>query len=169
MSTGLEQAGDRFGRYIIERRIAVGGMAELFLARLDGPEDFSKRVVIKRILPRLRGNHQFTKMFTDEARLAARFSHPNLVQAFELAQIDDEPMLVMEFIDGKDVGAILKRSQREGVLVPIRIAAYIVGQVAQGLHAAHELLGKDGAPLNVVHRDISPENVLITRLGGVKV
>ncbi len=169
MDTGLEQAGDRLGRYIIERRIAVGGMAELFLARLDGPENFSKRVVIKRILPRLRGNHQFARMFSDEARLAARFSHPNLVQVFELAEYDDVPVMVMEYVDGKDLGALLKRSHRDRVLIPIRIAAYVIGQIAQGLHAAHELTGRSGRPLNVIHRDVSPENVLVTRMGGVKV
>ncbi|MEL6547884.1 MAG: serine/threonine-protein kinase, partial [Myxococcota bacterium] len=169
VGTGLEQAGDRLGRYIIERRIAVGGMAELFLARLDGPEGFSKSVVIKRILPRLRGNHQFTKMFADEARLAARFSHPNLVQVFELSEHDGEPILVMEFVDGTDVGSVLKRSHRERVLIPIRIAAYLIGQVAQGLHAAHQLTGKRRRPLNVIHRDVSPENILVTRMGGVKV
>ncbi|MEO1482706.1 MAG: serine/threonine-protein kinase [Myxococcota bacterium] len=169
MTTGLERSGDRLGRYVIERRLAVGGMAELFLARLDGPEAFSKKVVIKRILPRNQGNHQFTKMFLDEARLAGRFSHQNLVQTFELAEVDGEPMLVMEYIDGRDLAALLSFAHRERQLVPIRIAAYLVGQIAQGLHAAHELTDDQGEKLNVIHRDVSPENVLMTRMGGVKV
>ncbi|MEE8408433.1 MAG: serine/threonine-protein kinase [Myxococcota bacterium] len=159
----------RFGRYVLERRLAIGGMAEVFLGRIEGPEGFEKKVVIKRILPHLQQDSNHVEMFLDEARLAARFNHPNLIQVYELARIDDQYCLAMEYIDGKDVAAILDESLRLKRSIPYPIVATIVAHAAEGLHYVHELRTDDGDPLNVVHRDISPANIIVTWSGGVKI
>jgi serine/threonine-protein kinase len=159
----------RFGRYLLERRLAIGGMAEVFLGRIEGPEGFQKKVVVKRILPHLQDDDNHVKMFLDEARLAARFDHPNLIQVYELARIEDQYCLAMEYIEGEDVAAILDESLRLGRQIPVDIAAYIVSSAAEGLHYVHELTTENGDPLNVVHRDISPANVIVTWRGGIKI
>jgi eukaryotic-like serine/threonine-protein kinase len=159
----------RFGRYLLDRRLAIGGMAEVFLGRIEGPEGFEKRVVIKRILPHLQDNENHVQMFLDEARLAARFNHPNLVQVYELARIDNQYCLAMEYIEGEDVAAILDQCLRQKRRLPFGVLVYIVTGAAEGLQYAHGLLTPAGAPLNVVHRDISPANIIVTWRGGVKI
>ncbi|MFC1611202.1 protein kinase [Myxococcota bacterium] len=159
----------RFGRYLLERRLAMGGMAEVFLGRIEGPEGFQKKVVVKRILPHLQHDDNHVKMFLDEARLAARFDHPNLIQVYELARIEDQYCLAMEYIEGEDVAAILDESLRLSRAIPIDIAVYIVGCAAEGLHYVHELTTETGDALNVVHRDISPANIIVTWRGGIKI
>jgi len=159
----------RFGRYVLERRLAIGGMAEVLVAHFEGPEGFAKKVVIKRMLPHLLHNESFLHMFLDEARLAAKFNHPNLVQVYELTKIDDQFCLIMEYIEGDDVASILDKCLSKNTIIPIEIAASIVSFAAEGLHYAHELTQDDGRQLNVVHRDISPANIIVTWRGGVKV
>ncbi len=159
----------RFGRYLLERRLAMGGMAEVLLGRIEGPQGFQKRVVIKRILPHLQGDENHIQMFLDEARLAARFDHPNLIQVYELARIENQFCLAMEYLEGEDVAAILDESLRLNRKVPLRIAAGIIAAAAEGLHYAHELTTENGEALNVVHRDISPANIIVTWRGGVKI
>ncbi|MBI3180221.1 MAG: serine/threonine protein kinase, partial [Deltaproteobacteria bacterium] len=159
----------QFGRYQLERRLALGGMAEVFLARIEGPEGFAKRVVIKRLLPHLRDDREQVQMFLDEAKLAARFNHPNLVQIYELARIDDQYAFVMEHIEGEDVASILDANLRRKTQVPFEMAAYITAGAALGLHYVHELGDDEGRPLHVVHRDVSPANIIVTRSGGVKI
>lgn len=158
-----------FGRYLLERRLAMGGMAEVFLGKIEGPEGFQKQVVIKRVLPHLRDDERHVQMFLDEARLAARFNHPNLIQVYELANIDGQYCLSMEYIDGEDVAVILDECVRLNRHIPFGIAASIIAAAAEGLHYVHELRDDRGQPLNVVHRDISPANIIVTRGGGLKV
>jgi serine/threonine-protein kinase len=157
------------GKYTLVRKLATGGMAEVFLARADGPMGFQKQLVVKRILPHFAEDQQFVQMFLGEARLAAQLNHPNLVQIFDFGQADGQYYLAMEYIDGPNL-RVLNRAMRESDgPVPLAIAARIICLAAEGLHFAHELRDEDGRPTNLVHRDISPDNVLVSRTGGVKV
>ena len=158
----------RFGRYTLERRLAMGGMAEVFLGRIEGPSNFQKQVVIKRILPHLRDDPRFVDMFVDEARLAARFNHPKLVQVYELAKVENQYCVAMEYIEGKDLATIMAQSEQRSKQIPFSFACYVAAGVAEGLHYAHELLNDHGEPLRVVHRDVSPANIIVTAHGGVK-
>ena len=144
-------------------------MAEVFLGRIEGPEGFEKRVVIKRILPHLQDDPNHIQMFLDEAKLAARFDHPNLVQVYELARINNQYCLAMEYIEGEDVAAVLDECLRQKRKLPYGVIAYVITGAAEGLHYAHGLTTDDGTPLNVVHRDISPANIIINWRGGVKI
>jgi serine/threonine-protein kinase len=158
-----------FGKYILLRRLAVGGMAEIFLAKSTGAEGFQRDVVIKRILPSYSEDEAFISMFIDEARIAARLHHANIVQIFDFDRIDDSYYIAMEFIDGQDLRKILDRGKQFGKpMTPIRVA-HTVADIAAGLRYAHSIRGDDGQPLNLVHRDISPHNVLISFSGEVKV
>ena len=159
----------RFGRYYLDRRLAMGGMAEVFLGRIAGPEGFEKRVVLKRMLPHLVGDDTYTEMFLDEARLAARLNHPNLIQVYELDEVDGQYCLAMEYLDGQDIASILETSLKLKKQIPLEITLSIVAAVADGLHYAHELRTDSGESLNVVHRDISPANIFTTWRGAVKV
>jgi serine/threonine-protein kinase len=159
----------RLGRYLLDRRLAVGGMAEIFLGRIPGAAGFEKRVVIKRILPIRDQDERFTTLFINEARVLCRLAHPNLVEVFGFEEIDGQYCLIMEFIEGHDLRALLDESDRLGHPVPLSIAAWLVAEAAAGLHAAHIATDERGASLGVVHRDISPENVIVSMHGRVKV
>ncbi|RMH38715.1 MAG: serine/threonine protein kinase, partial [Deltaproteobacteria bacterium] len=159
---------ERIGRYEVIRRMAVGGMAEIFLARATGIEGFEKRVVVKRILPHLADSPEFVSMFLDEARLAATLHHANIAQVYDIGIDGDSYFFAMEYIEGKDVRHVRKRLRRRGESLPLPHALHIALGVAAGLHAAHERRGHDGRPLHIVHRDVSPSNVLVTFDGGVK-
>jgi serine/threonine-protein kinase len=158
-----------FGRYTLVRKLAVGGMAEVFLARADGPMGFQKRCVVKRILPHFSDDPSFVQMFLGEARLAAELNHPNLVQVFDFGEVEGQYFIAMEFIDGPNL-RVLNREvrQRRGPL-KLPLAARIISLAAEGLHFAHELTDETGALVNLVHRDISPDNILVSRTGSVKV
>jgi serine/threonine protein kinase len=160
--------GQRLGRYELVRRLAVGGMAEVYLAYVTGPGDFRKVVAIKRLLPQHALDPQLLRMFLDEARLMARLSHANVPQ---VTDVDDGvggavPYFVMEYIHGTDLRGVLNAA---GGPLPIEQALAITEAVAAGLHHAHEQRGGGGQPLEIVHRDVSPSNVLISFDGGVKV
>jgi eukaryotic-like serine/threonine-protein kinase len=154
-----------YGKYQLLQRIAVGGMAELFLAQdpMTG-----ERLVIKRILPYLSNEAEFVQMFLDEARIASQLHHPNIIQVLELGQLEDAIFIAMELVDGVDLRKILQEEEKRGRTLPIEIAAYIVAQICAGLHYAHNCLGLDGRPLGVVHRDVSPQNVMVGFDGRVK-
>jgi hypothetical protein len=144
-------------------------MAEVMLARTTGMGGFEKLFVVKRILPELATNQEFVRMFLDEARIAASLQHPNIVQTFEVDLVDGAVFSAMEFLQGQDVDAIVRRARERGEPIPLEASLAIVQGTAAGLHYAHERRGSDGEPLGIVHRDVSPHNVFVTYDGGVKV
>src|SRR5512139_3456388 len=158
----------KFGKYTLVAKLAEGGMAEIFLARLGGVAGFEKLVCIKRILPSYAQDEEFVSMFLGEAKIAARISHPNVCQVFELGVLEGQYYIAMEYLEGVPVSAFRRRDR---YLVPPdpRLVVGIALQACEGLHHAHQLKGPDGQFLGVVHRDISPQNLFITADGIVKV
>jgi serine/threonine protein kinase len=156
-------------RYRVLEKIASGGMAEVFRAESAGLEGFKKTVAIKRVLPHLSEKKQFIGMFLDEARLSAHLSHSNCVQVFDIGVGDNTYFIVMEFVDGADLKAIIDQSRRGGQPFPLELAALICLRICEGLSYAHEATDGRGHTLGIVHRDMSPPNVLITRHGEVKI
>src|ERR1700730_13039643 len=157
------------GKYKLVRLIASGGMAEVYLARQAGAAGFEKLVCLKRILPHLARDKQFVEMFLNEARLAARLDHPNIVSIFDLGEANGNYFIAMEFIARPSPRAAAKRALERGERLPIPEIVKIVSMAAAGLHYAHELTDASGKPLGLVHRDISPDNVLVHRNGAAKV
>ena len=156
------------GRYELLTRLATGGMAELFLARERGLAGLQRLVVIKRILPHLAEEPSFVEMFLREARIVARLSHPNVVQIYELGQEGGTYYIAMEYIHGSTLRELLLLAQEKDLTVPLDVGLTVLDQACRGLHAAHELCGLDGKPLGLVHRDISPHNLMCTTEGHVK-
>ncbi len=156
------------GKYTLVRHIATGGMAEIWLAEQTGPGGFNKELVIKRILPHLAKDKHFTDMFLDEARLVAQLTHPHIGQIFELGEIEGSYFIAMEYIDGVDLSKLMLLLQGMGQAIPIENAVRIVCDVLAALEYAHEFTDRDGTPLGLVHRDISPQNVLVSNDGAVK-
>ncbi|MBX7084477.1 MAG: serine/threonine protein kinase, partial [Nannocystaceae bacterium] len=165
---GPSAASDRLGRYELLRRLGSGGMAEVHLARAAGLEGFQKLLVLKRILPHLAADPEFVRMFLAEARLAAILDHPNVVQVFDIGREGAEFFFTMEYVYGENLQTILRASRRKGTVLPIELAIAIAMGAATGLHYAHERVGFDGMPLGLVHRDVSPTNVMVTYDGCVK-
>jgi serine/threonine protein kinase len=159
----------RFGKYNLIGKLGQGGMAEVFLAYVSGPAGFRKLTVIKRLHDHLLDEPGFIGMFLDEARLAARLNHPNVVQTYEVGEVDGQIFLAMEYLDGQPLDRVRKRSATQNVTPPPLIAARIVSEALDGLSYAHQLTDYDGTPLNVIHRDISPHNVFVTYEGMVKI
>jgi serine/threonine-protein kinase len=160
--------GTVVGKYQVLERLAVGGMAELWKARVAGEHGFEKLVVLKRILPHLAVDPGFVRMFVDEARLTARLDHPGIVQVFELGTDGDTPYIAMQLIDGLDVLALMRECARTGARLPAALAAVIARDVLDALDYAHGVTDDAGAPLGLVHRDVSPGNILVSRRGDVK-
>ncbi|RMG16138.1 MAG: hypothetical protein D6729_11375 [Deltaproteobacteria bacterium] len=160
---------ERLGRYRMGRRIAVGGMAEIFLGRMEGAAGFQKEVVLKRILPHLAEDREFVEMFRDEARLAARLSHVNIAQVFDFDEEDGVLFLAMEYVHGKDLRRVQVAARDAGLRITPMRATHIAREVARGLAHAHGLRADDGTPLGIVHRDISPQNILVSFAGEVKI
>ena len=161
-------AGSRLGKYEIIKRLATGGMAEIFLARVSGLPGFQKMVVIKRILPQLATNDDFIEMFLDEARIAATLQHPNVVQMYDVGVVDGNYFIAMEYLHGEDVRSIQKTLWKRDEKLPLEHALNVMIGICSGLHYAHDKVGFDGKPLNIVHRDVTPQNVIVTYDGGVK-
>jgi len=151
-----------FGSYKILKKIATGGMAEVFLAKRVGVKGFEKLLAIKRILPQFSQNEEFISMFIDEARLVARLNHRNIVHIYDFGNQEDSYYIAMEYISGKDLRSILKKSKERGKRLPVAQLAYIITEAAKGLEYAHHLKDPSGTPLQVIHRDISPQNILIS-------
>jgi eukaryotic-like serine/threonine-protein kinase len=156
-------------RYRVLEKLASGGMAEVFLAESAGLEGFKKRVAIKRVLPHLSEKKRFISMFLDEARLSAHLSHSNCVQVFDIGVGDNAYFIVMEYVDGADLKAILESLRKRGREIPPEDAVFICIKICEGLCYAHELKDSDGKAFGVVHRDVSPPNVLITKNGEIKI
>ena len=157
-----------FGRYQLLERLAVGGMAELFKARVFGSHGFQKAVVIKKILPHLAVDTSFVNMFIDEAKITARLEHPKIAQVLELGTIEQQLYIAMEFVDGADVLAILRSLAIRKQALPAQLAVHIAAEVLDALDYAHMAKDESGRLLGIVHRDISPSNVLVSRRGDVK-
>ncbi len=166
---GDEQLPRKFDRYNLLKKLATGGMAEIYLAKQSGLEGFEKVVVLKRILSHLAQDEEFVSMFLDEARIAAKLSHPNIVQIYDLGKADGTYYIAMEYVSGRNVQHIIGKQQDRGEPIPVEHVCRIVAGVCDGLHYAHSRKDYDGTPLNIVHRDISPQNVLVSFAGGVKV
>jgi serine/threonine protein kinase len=158
----------RLGRYELIRPLGKGGMGEVFLAEQVGPKGFSKMVVVKRIRPELAKDPHFVKMFLEEAWIAASLTHPNIAQIFDLAQEGNEFWMAMEYVHGRTLENALHTVVSRGETIDPPIAAWLCAQVLRGLHYAHELRDVSGKPMHMVHRDLSPDNVLVTFTGGVK-
>src|SRR5262245_42164237 len=156
------------GRYQILDRLAVGGMAELFKATLTGDHGFEKLVAIKKILPHLASDSSFVEMFRDEARITAQLDHRHIVQVFEYGTDADTPYIAMQYVDGLDVLALLRECARAQIRLPAELAALIARDVLDALDYAHNAIAADGRPLGIIHRDISPGNVLLSWRGDVK-
>jgi serine/threonine-protein kinase len=168
MDRAQSHSEETTGKYEVLSKLAEGGMAEVFLVKLKGPERFQKRLVMKRVRPELAFKDAYTDMFLDEARLVAQLQHDNIVQIFEVGFDGASYFLTMEYLIGTDCRELLHHTGSKAPL-PIEQALYIVSCAAAGLHHAHEARDSDGAPLNIVHRDISPSNIFVTRDGAVKV
>ncbi|MBX7102324.1 MAG: protein kinase [Myxococcaceae bacterium] len=159
---------EKLGKYRLLSLLATGGMGEVFLARLEGRAGFSKTVVVKRILRHLANDQGFIDMFRNEALLAAQLQHPNIVQIFELDREDDTWFIAMEHVHGRSLRATLQQAQAKQRRFPPRLAARVAAQALAGLHFAHRLTDERGKPLGILHRDVSPDNVLVSFTGEVK-
>jgi TonB family protein len=167
-SGSTQSEGNQFGQYIIEERIATGGMADVYKARMMGMEGFQKTVAIKRILSTLTDSDEFVRMFIDEAKLAAQLNHNNIIHIYDLGKVDRSHYIAMEYIEGRDLRSILSECRESGQRVPIELALYIADLLASALDYAHKKRDFDNQALGLVHRDVSPQNVLISFDGDVK-
>src|SRR5450432_1858558 len=150
------------GRYRLEQRLGAGGMGEVWLAELHGAGAFRRRVVLKLLAPERRGDERLASMLADEARMVGLMHHPGIVAAIDYLETEEHgPVFVLEFVDGASLRAILKLLRKQGTVMPEQLAAYVGAQIALALHAAHT------APLAIIHRDVAPDNVLISRDGAV--
>ncbi len=158
----------RFGKYLLLDRIAVGGMAEVFVAKAFGVEGFERLLAIKKILPTMGEDPEFISMFVDEARIAVQLSHANIVQILELGKHDENLYIAMEYIAGRDVRQVLERFRKRGRPMPVPQACLIIAKVCEALDYAHRKHDAQGRALGIVHRDVSPQNVLVSYEGDIK-
>ncbi|MDX2015405.1 MAG: serine/threonine-protein kinase [Myxococcaceae bacterium] len=162
------QSEDRFGKYELLERLGQGGMAEVFLAVAPGLAGFSKKLVLKRVLPSLEADPNQVEMFLDEARLAARLEHPNICQVFDLGEHEGTYFIVMEHVPGVAFNKVIEFFRKQGKLVPYEVGLRAVAQLLEALEYAHSLKDERGRPLNLVHRDVTPSNIMVTPQGSVK-
>ena len=158
-----------FGKYELVDKIGTGGMAEVFLAKSFGAEGLEKALVIKRILPELSENQRFVEMFISEAKIAVDLNHPNIVQIYDFGKHAGTYYLAMEYVEGADLGHLMTAAKRSKTSFTIGDAVYIAAEIAKGLHYAHQKTDRYGEPLSIVHRDVSPQNVLVSEDGSVKI
>ena len=160
----------QLGKYQLVRRLAVGGMAEVFLGKVAGPKGFEKTLVLKRILPHLAEDQQFVELFLSEAKIAAQLNHPNIVQIYDFGDAEGAYYIAMEHVDGPNLRFILRRTIEKRTLLPIPLCAKKVSLACEGLAYAHEFCDpQTGVPLHLIHCDVSPENILLSRNGTLKV
>ncbi|HEX8438703.1 serine/threonine-protein kinase, partial [Archangium sp.] len=158
-----------FGKYLLLDRINIGGMAEVWRGKMFGAGGFERLVAIKRILPNIAEDDEFISMFIDEAKISVQLNHANVAQIYELGQISNSYFIAMEYIPGKDMRAIFDRCRKKGEPAPVPLVAFMVSKMCEGLDYAHRKKDNMGRDLNIVHRDISPQNILISFEGEVKV
>jgi serine/threonine protein kinase/CheY-like chemotaxis protein len=166
--TEAVEGGERFGQYTLLEKIAAGGMAEVWKARMRGVEGFQKTVAIKKILPHMTDNSEFVGMFIDEAKLAAQLSHPNIVHIYDLGKIGRDFYIAMEYVDGKDLRSLMNAGRRKGVRLPLGLALFVAARLASALDYAHRKRDFEDREMGLVHRDVSPQNVLLSSEGDVK-
>ncbi len=155
-------------KYRVIKRLEAGGMAEVYLGEAVSVQGFKKRVAIKRVLPHLAQNESFIEMFLDEARLSARLNHANIVSVFDISKREDTYFLIMEFVEGVNLKRIMESLTKRGQRMRLGEAIFLCIEACRGLSYAHELADESGKPLGIVHRDISPPNIMVTRRGEVK-
>ena len=158
----------RFGDYELTEKIGVGGMAEVYKALALSAEGVERTLVIKKILPEHAANHHFVRMLVAEARVSSLLHHPNVVQIFDFGEIDAQYYIAMEYVHGPDLLAVLTSATHANLRLPLGLALYIISEICNGLHYAHKATDHEGRSLNLVHRDISPSNILISEEGAVK-
>ena len=159
----------KFGKYQLLDKIAAGGMAELYRAKVTGDYGFEKQVAIKKILPHLSGEGNLVKAFIDEAKLAALLQHENIVQIYDFGNMNGEYFIAMEYLFGKDLRKLTYKAKEKGVLLDLENILYVISRVCDGLDYSHNLKDLQGKPLNIIHRDINPQNIFITYEGQVKI
>lgn len=164
----LFRTGKRIGQYRLERRIAAGGMAEVFVAHREAAQGFRRRVAVKTILPQLASDPDFVTMFSDEARLAAQLEHPNIAQVFDFGESEGACYLAMEFVEGASVNRTLRAANASDRTIPLAVVLHVGIAAARALAYAHHARSDKGEPLQIVHRDVSPANILLGRRGEVK-
>ncbi len=157
-----------FGRYTLLERLAVGGMAEVFRAKITSSHGFQKILVIKRILPHLAADPSFVAMFIDEAKLTAQLTHPKIVQILDFGEVNGQYFTALEFVDGFDALGLLRTAAQKRVRIPPALAVFIVQEILEALDHAHNARDLEGKPMQIVHRDISPSNIFISKRGDVK-
>ncbi len=157
-----------FGKYLLLERVNVGGMAEVFKAKAFGVEGFERLIAVKRILPSIAEDQEFITMFIDEAKISVQLTHANIAQIFDLGKVGDSYFIAMEFVHGKDLRAIFDRARKRGETVPVPMACYIAMKLCEGLDYAHNKKDASGRDLNLVHRDVSPQNILLSYDGESK-
>jgi serine/threonine protein kinase len=160
--------GSPYGPYRLLERVAMGGMAEVFKAKRTGVEGFEKVLAVKRILPHLSENKEFVDMFIDEAKMVAGLAHPNIVQIFDLGKIEKSYYIAMEYVHGRDLRSILRRARERDVRMPLDLSLLVVSKVSSALEFAHRKKDERGRAMQIVHRDVSPQNILISFEGDVK-
>jgi serine/threonine protein kinase len=159
----------RFGKYLLLDQIAVGGMAELHRAMITGVQGFEKLIAVKKILPHLTIEEELVDSFIDEAKLAALLHHQNIVQIYDFGSVEKSYFIAMEYLFGKDLRNVMDKAKQDGSPLSLEYALYVVSRVASGLNYAHNLKDFQGKQLNIIHRDISPQNIFITYEGDVKI
>lgn len=159
----------QFGKYRLLHRIAIGGMAEIFIAKHVGMQGFSRKIVIKKIREHLSKEPTFVKMFLNEAKLAAQLNHSNICQIYDLGRIGESYFIAMEYVRGRDMRAVVNKTETKGIPFPLEYALKVAADACEGLYYAHRRSDDAGNPLHIVHRDITPENIVVSFDGEVKI
>lgn len=160
---------EKWGHYLIQERLAHGGMAEVYKAKTVDPNGIERLVVIKRILPHIASNSEYVNMLIDEAKIAVHFTHGNIAQVYDLGKIGDDYFIVMEYVDGKTIGQIQREMRARDETIPLDILAYTMMELCRGLDYIHRKSNNEGEPLGVVHRDVSPQNIILSYSANVKI